>query len=116
MIIISELAKMLREADLNTVKPKTPLEDLFAEEPCSLPVFLYDRKFLNFNIELSPTQYSIVQRMERVYFDGWDNSLGDWEYNPQMDLYSQMGEVMDPYWATKVPMVNKIVTQWGHYR
>lgn len=110
----SELARMLRESDLSKVKKRTPLDDLFAEEPVSLPVFLYDKKFLNLSIELSDIQYRIVQLMERVYMDGWSNETDEWVYYSEKDLYRQMVEGgMDEYWAENVPMVNKIVLQWG---
>lgn len=113
---MSELAKMLRQADLSTVKPKTALEETFIEEPVSLPVFLKDKKFLHLDISLSDIQYKVLQLMERVYFDGRSIEDGEMVYDPEKDLYAKMGGEFDPYWKIKVPMVNKIVLQWGHTR
>jgi hypothetical protein len=48
--------------------PKSDLEDIFAEEPVSLEVFVRDKKFMGAGDawSLSPVQYDAVRYAERI--------------------------------------------------
>ncbi len=91
--------------------------DVLAEEPVSLTVFVQDRKFLH-NPPLSPVQYNAVRAIERIYFPDMYPQLAK-EFGPKKNqtvigpagAYSE--EVVDSYWAAKIPMINKATLQWG---
>ncbi len=78
----------------NTKKSK--IEDVFAEEPVSLDVFVQDKRFLG-NPPLSPIQYDFVRHFEQVFYQ---------------NTYKMMVEEFGPYWEP-VRFVNFMVAQWG---
>lgn len=73
------------------------LSDLFDEEPVPLPVFIRDKKYLNYP-QPSPIQFDLIQHAERIYLP---------------DLYPRMAEEFHPYWAKPVRMVNFLNVEWG---
>lgn len=80
--------------------PKSPLEEIFEEEPVPLDVFIQDRKFLGqSNVTLSHIQANAVKHIERIYYP---------------DIYPQMArEFNSSYWAEPIDMRNLITLQWG---
>jgi len=80
--------------------PKSGLDDIFAEEPVSLDIFVRDKKFMGAGDAwaLSPVQFEAVKYAERIFYP---------------DLYPLMGEYFDPYWAEPIRMVNFVNLQWG---
>lgn len=80
--------------------PKSDLESIFVEEPVPLDVFVRDKKFMGAgdSWSLSPVQFEAVRHAERIYYP---------------ELYPQMGEHFDPYWAEPLRMVNFVNLQWG---
>jgi hypothetical protein len=80
--------------------PKSDLEDIFAEEPVPLDVFVKDKKFMGAGDawQLSSVQYEAVRIAERIYYP---------------ELYPLMGEHFDSYWAEPMRMVNFVNLQWG---
>jgi hypothetical protein len=80
--------------------PKGDLEEIFAEEPVPLDVFVRDKKFMGAgdSWSLSSVQFEAVRHAERVYYP---------------ELYPIMGEYFDPYWAAPLRMVNFVNLQWG---
>lgn len=80
--------------------PKSDLDNIFAEEPVPLDVFVRDKKFMGAGDawSLSPVQFEAVRIAERIYYP---------------ELYPQMGEHFDPYWAEPLRMVNFVNLQWG---
>jgi hypothetical protein len=77
--------------------PKSDLDDIFAEEPVPLDVFVREKKYMG-SPPLSPVQFECVRHAERIYYP---------------ELYPLMGEHIDPYWAEPLRMVNFINLQWG---
>jgi hypothetical protein len=77
--------------------PKSDLDDIFAEEPVPLDVFVREKKYMG-SPPLSPVQYDCVRHAERIFYP---------------ELYPLMGEFIDPYWAEPLRMVNFINLQWG---
>lgn len=67
----------------------TSLEQVFAEEPVDLDVFVRDRKFIGMQ-SLSNPQYDVLRAAERVYYP---------------ELYPLMAEEWGPYWSS-IPVVN----------
>lgn len=84
--------------ELNPVDYRSSsLSDLFSEEPVPLPVFIRDKKYLNYP-QPSAIQYDLIQHAERIYLP---------------DLYPRMAEEFHPYWAQPVRMVNFLNVEWG---
>jgi hypothetical protein len=77
--------------------PKADLDQIFQEEPVPLDVFVRERKYMG-SPALSPVQFETVRHAERIYYP---------------ELYSLMGEHIDPYWSEPLRMVNFINLQWG---
>lgn len=88
---------------------KGSAEDLFDEIPVSLSEFVTSPKYLN-NFALSNVQYELVQKMERVLYNGID--VATKQYHKENDTYKLMAE-HEKYWKDPVPMVNKIPAMWG---
>jgi hypothetical protein len=80
--------------------PRRSLEDIFVEDPVPLDVFVRDKKFMGAgdSWKLSSVQYEAVRHAERIYYP---------------ELYKEMGEHFDPYWAEPLRMVNFVNLQWG---
>lgn len=80
--------------------PTQGLEEIFAEEPVPLEVFVRDKKFMGAGDAwaLSPVQAEAVRHAERIYYP---------------ELYPLMGQHFDPYWAESLRMVNFVNLQWG---
>lgn len=79
-------------------RPLSRAEEIFAEEPVPLDVFIKDRKFLGADWMLSPLQADLVRVIERVYLQDTFLGMADW---------------FGGYWADPIPMKNLITAQWG---
>lgn len=73
------------------------LSDIFEEEPVPLNVFIEDKKYLG-NPPLSPIQFEVVERAERIYLP---------------ETYTQMGQEFDPCWGRYFPLTNFINVMFG---
>lgn len=90
------IAERLRERQEINERQETPLEEIFAEEPPPLDVFVQDKKYLN-NPPLSPVQYEVVRHLEQIYLP---------------DTYPMMVENFGEYWDP-YRFINFAWIEWG---
>ena len=77
---------------------RSAAEEIFAEEPVPLQVFVQDKGYLGAEWMLSDIQYELVRVIERVYLQKTFIDMGDW---------------FGGYWAKPYPMKNLIAAEWG---
>ena len=66
--------------------------DLFDREPAPLKSFLYDRKYLNIGIKLSPRQYDVIEHATQIYRTAELKTLGWRPMRLVNEVYLQWGK------------------------
>lgn len=105
------LAKMLEEAAGNT----SSLDRIFEHEPVDLKTFINDKKYLGLtHFELSDPQTDLVRHIEQIYFPETIDLLAEHEVQKEKLVVGQYVTArLEPYWATRYRMTNKITAMWG---
>lgn len=105
------LAKMLEEAAGST----SSLDRIFEHEPVDLKTFINDKKYLGLtHFELSDPQTDLVRHIEQIYFPETIDLLAENEVDKEKLVVGQYVTTrLEPYWAKRYRMTNKITAMWG---